>query len=944
MSEELKILMLEDDPADAVLVEQELHQASIEFTFLRVDEKKAFITALEEYQPDIILADYRLPDFDGLDALAIARKRVPDVPFVFVSGAMGEEFAIETLHRGAADYVLKHHLSKLAPAVMRTLQEAAERNLRRNLAAIVESSEDAIYSYTLAGNITAWNGGAVKTYGYSAAEIVGKPVALLMTEQGSAECTELLASVGSGQSVLRRETTRRCRDGRLIDVSISLSPIRDPSGAIRGVSSFDRDITELKVAERAMRQLNSDLQDRDERLRTLFQTIPDLIWVKDQHGIYRSCNPPFERLKGLSTKEILGKTDYDLVDREQAHTIRENDRLVLAHGKSMTSEEWVSFPDSGERVLLETIKTPMRDHADRPVGVLAIARDITERHKNEEQLRIAATAFEVEEGMFITDANELILRVNHAFSQITGYIADEVVGRTPRLLESGQHSSDFYVAMRDRIQREGSWQGEIWNRRKNGEVYPEWLNITAVKNKQGAITHYVGAFTDITERKAAEKKIEHLAYFDLLTQLPNRRLLVDRLQQALAGCARSRRMGAILFLDLDNFKIINDTCGHDVGDQLLVEVAKRLSACVRDVDTIARLGGDEFVVMLKDLSENQQEASAQAKNVGEKVLATLRRHYVIEGRVHHSSPSIGATLFGERDVSVDELLKQADIAMYQAKSSGRNALRFFDPDMQAVLTVRADMENAMRLAIRDHQFVLHYQPQVDGSRVVGAEGLIRWNHPQRSMVSPEQFVPLAEETGLILSIGQWVLEEACAQLRDWQHDQRTRHLTLAINVSALQFRQVDFVDQVNRVLEISGAMPSKLKLELTESLILDDVEGTIEKMTALKQLGVGFSMDDFGTGYSSLSYLARLPLDQIKIDQSFVRNLTNDSIDAIMVQTIITMALSLNLDVIAEGVETEAQLQFLKQHGCPVYQGYLYGKPVPLEEFNNLVGRTSNPL
>jgi predicted signal transduction protein with EAL and GGDEF domain len=358
---------------------------------------------------------------------------------------------------------------------------------------------------------------------------------------------------------------------------------------------------------------------------------------------------------------------------------------------------------------------------------------------------------------------------------------------------------------------------------------------------------------------------------------------------------------------------------------------------VRDGDTVSRLGGDEFVVMLEDLSEDLQEAAAQAKVVGEKILATLNRPYMIAGQVHHSTPSVGATLFNDHDNSVDELLKQADIAMYQAKSAGRNTLRFYDPDMQAVLTVRADLEAALRLAIQSHQFVLHYQPQVKGGDIVGAEALIRWAHPQRGMISPAQFIPLAEETGLILSIGQWVLEEACAQLKVWEADVRTRHLKLAINVSALQFRQADFVDQVRRALETSGAPTSCLKLELTESLILDDVEGTIEKMQALKELGVGFSMDDFGTGYSSLSYLTRLPLDQLKIDQSFIRNLPDNANDAVIVQTIITMANSLGLAVIAEGVETDAQRQFLEQHGCPIYQGYLYSKPLPLKEFNEFL-------
>ncbi|MDO8458586.1 MAG: EAL domain-containing protein [Burkholderiaceae bacterium] len=440
------------------------------------------------------------------------------------------------------------------------------------------------------------------------------------------------------------------------------------------------------------------------------------------------------------------------------------------------------------------------------------------------------------------------------------------------------------------------------------------------------------------EREAGEKRIEHLAFYDPLTDLPNRRLLMDRLQQAMSGSARSRHVGALLFIDLDNFKLLNDTCGHDVGDRLLIEVARRLGTCVRDGDTISRLGGDEFVVMLEVLSESASEAAAQAKGVAGKILAALNQPYAIAGRLHHSTPSIGATLFAGTENSVEELLKQADIAMYQAKSAGRNTLRFFDPDMQATLADRADLEAALRLGLQGGQFALHYQAQVHGQRgVVGAEALLRWQHPTRGMVSPAQFIPLAEETGLILPIGQWVLEEACARLAAWSREGHYRDLSLAVNVSARQFRQVDFVDRVRHALKHTGAPATRLKLELTESLVLDNVDDTIAKMHVLKQLGVSFSMDDFGTGYSSLSYLTRLPLDQLKIDQSFVQHLPGNPTDAVVAQAIITLAQSLGLEIIAEGVETEAQRQFLALHGCPTYQGYLFSKPVALADFEALV-------
>jgi diguanylate cyclase (GGDEF)-like protein len=447
------------------------------------------------------------------------------------------------------------------------------------------------------------------------------------------------------------------------------------------------------------------------------------------------------------------------------------------------------------------------------------------------------------------------------------------------------------------------------------------------------------SFNDMAERLGSQLgKIKQLAFYDSLTGLPNRRLLIDRLHQAFASSARSSRKGALLFIDLDNFKDINDTLGHDIGDLLLQQTAQRIESCLREVDTVARLGGDEFVVVLEDLSEHVLEAAAQTKAVGEKILATLSQPYQLAAHEYHSTASIGAAIFSDHDKTGEELLKRADIAMYQAKKAGRNTLRFFDPQMQENITTRVSMESALRLALEMHQFHLYYQIQVDSShRPLGAEALIRWIHPIRGMISPAQFIPLAEKTGLILPIGQWVLDTACTQLKAWQQDALTRDLVLAVNVSAKQFRQADFVAQVQAAVQRHAINPMRLKLELTESMLLDNIEDTIATMNALKKIGVQFSLDDFGTGYSSLQYLKRLPLDQLKIDQSFVRDIGTDSSDKAIVSTIIAMAQSLNLEVIAEGVETEEQRQFLLDEGCTHYQGYLFSKPVPIEQFEALL-------
>jgi len=550
------------------------------------------------------------------------------------------------------------------------------------------------------------------------------------------------------------------------------------------------------------------------------------------------------------------------------------------------------------------------------------------------ELTIAATVFESQEGMIVTDARNVILRVNYAFTDITGYSAEDTIGKTPALLSSGKHSKEFYATMWASLNRIGYWEGEIWNKRKNGELFPEHLCITVIKDKLGVITNYVATMNDITMSRKAADEIQQLAFYDVLTGLPNRRLLLERLKLALAYSVRTGNYGSIFFLDLDNFKVLNDTLGHDIGDLLLQAVAQRLESCVREGDTIARLGGDEFVIIINALSNQPVEAVAQALVVGKKILRELNLPYLLASYEYRSTPSIGANLFIGHEISIQELLKQSDIAMYQAKKAGRNTLQFFDPAMQEIIIKRAVMEAELQTALENRQFQLYYQVQmVSSGQALGAEALIRWIHPERGIVSPAHFIPLAEETGQILQIGHWVLDTACAQLAVWQKNDLTRHLTLSVNVSARQFHQDGFIGQVRQVLQQHAINPTKLKLEPTESILLDDIAEAVATMNALKELGVQFALDDFGTGFSSLQYLKILPLNQLKIDQSFVRDLVSGANDQAIVRTIIAMAHGLNLDVIAEGVETAEQLQILQQNGCNHFQGYLFGKPVPIEKF-----------
>jgi diguanylate cyclase (GGDEF)-like protein/PAS domain S-box-containing protein len=532
----------------------------------------------------------------------------------------------------------------------------------------------------------------------------------------------------------------------------------------------------------------------------------------------------------------------------------------------------------------------------------------------------------------VTIKDHTVQWANLAFEKMLGYANGELNGK-PTL--QNFVSEEAYKCLGESayplLNAGKVYRTEIEHRKKNGDHI--WVELCgSMMSAESGETLWT--FVDITERKAAEDKIERLAFFDPLTHLPNRRLLLDRLQQALVSSLRSGEVGALLFIDLDNFKSLNDTLGHDVGDLLLQKVAERLTTCLREGDSVSRFGGDEFVVILEDLNVVEFEAAKQAELIAHKILATLNRSYQLNSHTYHNTPSIGATLFGSNKQGIEELLKQADIAMYQAKNAGRNTFRFFDNDMQKAINNRVEMESALRQAIDLKQFQLHYQIQVNDLRhPVGAEVLIRWKYPERGMVSPAQFIPLAEETGLILPIGQWVMETACKQLKAWRDYEHTRHLTLSVNVSAKQFNEKNFVTQVQTIVQRYAINPALLKLEPTESILLANIEETVRTMNALRAIGIQFALDDFGTGFSSLQYLKRLPLTQLKIDQSFVRDLVTDSNDLAIVRTIIAMAQSLGLEIIAEGVETEEQKQILQINGCNHFQGYLFGKPMSLEDF-----------
>ncbi len=684
------------------------------------------------------------------------------------------------------------------------------------------------------------------------------------------------------------------------------------------------------------------LMRSEARYRLLINRMSALIMELSLTGEILYSNEVITQITGISVDELKGRdfTELLLIQESAAEMLHQQ---FLQKGELCAVRSGIRTHDNSRKIISWN-SVNIYDSQGLIERIIYFGIDVTKQVAIEKELSIAAIAFESQEGMLITDAHNMILRVNRAFTAITGYTAEDVIGLNPRIFKSGHHDEAFYAAMWNSLSDTGVWAGEIWNRRKNGEISSEILTIAAVKNAAGIVTNYVSAFVDSSVINKALEEIKSLAFYDPLTGLPNRRLLVDRLEQSLLSSVRSGLEGVILFLDLDHFKTLNDTLGHDMGDLLLQQVAQRLTACVREGDTVARLGGDEFVIVLTALSEQKIEAAVQAEIIANEILISLNQIYQLNTHIYHCSSSIGVTMINNSEAGREELLQQADIAMYQAKKAGRNRVCFFDPKMQATINANADLEGKLYKALEYSQFRLHYQIQVDNSgSSVGAEALIRWLHPELGLIFPIQFIPLAEETGLIRAIGQWVVETACAQLSAWQNQALTCNLTLSINVSAQQFQQSDFVAHLQASIEGHGINPGLLNLELTESIFLANMDETIASMNALRTLGVQFSLDDFGTGYSCLQYLKRLPLDQLKIDQSFVRDLIVDNSDRAIVSTIIAMAKSLELDVIAEGVETDEQRQFLQHKGCLHYQGYLFGKPLPIEQFEALlVSRTGH--
>ncbi|MHB8666685.1 MAG: EAL domain-containing protein [Burkholderiales bacterium] len=838
---------------------------------------------------------------------------------------------LEALAREAA-YAM--HAQQSREARMRAETALGESEFR--FQALLEAAPEPILVH-VDGRYVYANPAALELHGATSLDqIVGKDTLDLVHPDSWDLVRERVAKHLRGESVPSKVEQRWVRlDGTPVDVEVTAVPfLLEGKPAVHVMA---RDITARKQAEAVLRESN-------ERNRTLLEVTPDGIWIHSNARIAYANGALATMLGYDNPQALIGREIYEFFIPEFRQSLRERvAHVVTTLGRAPLTETAMLRRD-GSRVEVETAATAFRQ--GDAVWNVSVIRNITDRKRAEQTLRESEERFrdlaELSSDWFWEqDATLRFTAMSDDLYAKAHFRPSSTLGKLRWELPIIGVSEQQWRAHREVLERHEPFEHFVY-RLVNDEGEIRWFSISGkpLFGADGAFRGYRGTGQDITARKIAEDEIERLAFYDPLTQLPNRRLLLDRLQHALASSARSGRNGALLFIDLDNFKTLNDTLGHDKGDLLLQQVAQRLATCVREGDTVARLGGDEFVVMLEGLSENPGEAATQTEVVGEKIITTLNQPYLLAGYEHRSTPSIGVTLFGGREDAIDELLKQADLAMYQSKAAGRNTLRFFDPKMQAMVTDRAALEADLREAVAQGQFVLYYQPQVvRHDRLAGAEVLVRWQHPRRGIVSPAEFIPLAEETGLILPLGNWVLETACAQLATWAARPHTAQLSLAVNISANQLQQADFVAQVLAVLASTGADPQRLKLELTESLLLTNVENSIAKMTALKAKGVGFSLDDFGTGYSSLSHLKRLPLDQLKIDQSFVRDILVDSNDAAIAKMVVALAESMGLTVVAEGVETEAQRDYLARQGCHSYQGFLLGRPMALHEFEAFVTR-----
>ncbi len=679
---------------------------------------------------------------------------------------------------------------------------------------------------------------------------------------------------------------------------------------------------------------NHDYILQQTHLDAIFGTLATAVIWFNQTGDIISCNQPALDAFNYSSKEICLLQIHDLISKEGSESgepVLEELSQCGQHNSSHRVSGLIGRKKDGRIFYLDLLLSCFR--LDGAIRFMGLIQDVSDLKQTEWKLNLAFKVFDsMNEAVLVCNADNRCIQINQAFTRITGYDNRELIGKNPRILASGRHNAEFYKEMWDSLNANGYWEGEVWDRRKNGEVFPQWLSIVAVKDDNNQVQNYIAVSSDTTERKDVDERLHFLAHYDPLTNLPNRSLLHDRLLQSILYAKRQNTKVAVFFLDLDRFKTINDTLGHSIGDLLLQSVAERLTSSTRNSDTIARLGGDEFIIILPDLKDTDH-----AGKIAQKVLDSIAKPHMIREMELHTTASIGISIFPDDGTSNEELIANADVAMYRAKDNGKNTCQFYAPVMNTSSYERLTVENKLRRALEREEFILHYQPQIEMTtgKIIGTEALIRWQNPEIGLVPPDMFISLAEENGLIVPIGEWVLREACRQNKSW-HKQGLGELSVAVNLSAMQFHQKDLAQMVEQVLHDTGLSSEYLELEITETGIMKH-SNAISTMLELKKMGIRLAIDDFGTGYSSLSHLKRFPLDKLKIDKSFVRDVTTNQDDAAIVTAIIAMANSLKLNTIAEGVETKEHCDFLCSSGCYEMQGYFFSRPLPAHDFEQLM-------
>ncbi len=943
----MKILYIEDNAMDADLARRALTQAMPGLQIHLAVDLAAARRMLDTEGPfDAVLTDLRLPDGSGLELLAEIRRQGLALPVIILTGSGDQASAMAALKTGADDYLTKRsdYLQRLPHTLTAAINSYRAASARRSRPLRVLYVEHNAFDVDLTQRHFAQHAPHLRL------EVVASAAAALarlpQSRNEAPVCDVVLMDYRLGE-LDALELTKVLRQERGLDLPLVLVTGQGSeeiaAQAMRlGVNDYltkhNNYLYELtNVLEKAYQQVElaheqTALRDSEAKYRRLVEGLKEeyIFYQHDTAGKFTYLSPSITNLLGYMPDDFRARYHELLTDAPINQEVARRTELSLQGIQQPVYEVEVRHQDGSPR-RLEVLEVPLFSDDGTALGVYGIAHDITARKQAEERLRQSAAVFEsTRDGVIITDLDANIVAVNRAFQEITGFGASEVQGQNPRLLQSGRHDRSFYQGLWASVQQSGYWQGEIWNRRKDGEIYPEWLTISTVYDPVGAPTHYVGVSTDISRLKRSEEQLAHLAHYDPLTDLPNRLLLQSRLAHAIERAERQEHRVGVLSFDLDRFKNINDSLGHTVGDELLQAVVERLRDRLHEEDTFGRLGGDEFLVILEPVLE-PQEAAEVARDLLDVLAAPLQ---LPSGHEVYVSASIGISIFPDDSTDAAALLRDADTAMNKAKDQGRNRFCFYTADMNNEAVAQLQLEAALRRALANDEFVLHYQPKVNlrTGCVVGAEALIRWQRDEQGMIPPGRFIPLAEKTGLIVPIGTWVIDRTCRQLRAW-HDAGMNSIHVALNISAQQFSSGDLPAIISRALQQYAIPPETLELELTESALLEDHQAAERLLHELKALGVRISLDDFGTGYSSLAYLSRFPIDTLKIDRSFVQDIVTDPDAAVIALSIIELAHRMNLTVIAEGVETEAQLSYLRTHRCDEMQGYYVSRPVEPEAF-----------